>query len=51
MAAEAVRGRPLGPKTQEYSFRIGLFLVLILMVFVFWQDLVRNGVFDFLGNW
>jgi regulator of sigma E protease len=40
-AAEAIRGRPLGPKTQEYGFRFGLVLVLILVVFVTWNDLVR----------
>jgi len=29
-AAEAVRGRPLGPKAQEYGFRFGLVLVFLL---------------------
>ena len=40
-AFEAVRGRPLGEKAQEYGFRIGLALVLTLMVFVTWNDIVR----------
>lgn len=40
-AAEAVRGRPLGQKAQEYGFRIGLALVLTLMVFATWNDLVH----------
>jgi regulator of sigma E protease len=40
-AAEAVRGKPLGQRTQEYGFRIGLALVLTLMVFVTWHDLVH----------
>ncbi len=40
-AFEALRGRPLGEKAQEYGFRIGLALVLTLMVFVTWNDLVR----------
>lgn len=40
-AAEAVRGRPLGPRAQEYGFRFGLILVLLLMVFVTWNDIVR----------
>ena len=39
--AEAIRGRPLGPRTQEYGFRFGLILVLILMVFVTWNDIVH----------
>ena len=37
-AVEAVRGRPLGPKAQEYGFRFGLILVLVLFVFVTWND-------------
>ncbi|HEV8678664.1 MAG TPA: RIP metalloprotease RseP [Stellaceae bacterium] len=37
-AAEAIRGKPLGPRTQEYGFRIGLALVLTLMVFATWND-------------
>src|SRR5579885_83112 len=32
-AAEAIRGRPLGQRAQEYGFRVGLALVLTLMVF------------------
>ncbi len=39
-ACEAVRGRPLGERTQEYGFRIGLVLVLSLMVFVFTNDIL-----------
>ena len=39
-AAEALRGQPLGPKAQEYGFRFGLILVLILFVFVTWNDIV-----------
>jgi len=41
MGIEAVRGRPLGDRAQEYGFRIGLALVLILMVSVTWNDIVR----------
>src|SRR5205085_1904855 len=40
-AAEAVRGRPLGPRAQEYGFRVGLALVMLLMVFATWNDLVH----------
>ena len=40
-AIEAVRGRPLGDRAQEYGFRIGLALVLSLMVFATWNDIVR----------
>jgi regulator of sigma E protease len=45
-AAEAIRGRPLGQKAQEYGFRIGLALVLTLMVFATWNDIVRLPIFN-----
>ena len=47
-AAEALRGRPLGPRAQEYGFRFGLILVLILMVFATWNDLVHLRVIEFI---
>jgi regulator of sigma E protease len=40
-AAEAIRGKPLGQRAQEYGFRIGLALVLTLMVFATWNDLLH----------
>jgi regulator of sigma E protease len=49
-AAEAVRGRPLGQRAQEYGFRVGLALVLTLMIFATWNDLVHTGVIPFLKN-
>jgi regulator of sigma E protease len=42
--AEAVRGRPLPARAQEYSFRAGLALILSLVVFSAWNDLSRLGV-------
>lgn len=46
-AIEAVRGRPLGQRAQEYGFRVGLALVLTLMVFSTWNDIVQLRVVDF----
>jgi regulator of sigma E protease len=46
-AIEAVRGRPLGERAQEYGFRIGLALVLTLMLFVTWNDLMQLQVFSY----
>jgi regulator of sigma E protease len=46
-AAEAVRGKPLGQRAQEYGFRIGLALVLTLMVFATWNDLVHLRIVEF----
>jgi len=44
---EAVRGKPLGERAQEIGFRIGLAVVLALMLFVTFNDLVNLPVFDF----
>lgn len=46
-AIEAIRGRPLGPRAQEYGFRIGFALVIGLMLFATWNDLVYFRVVDF----
>jgi regulator of sigma E protease len=40
-AIEAIRGRPLSDQAQEIGFRIGLALVLMLMLFVTWNDIVN----------
>jgi regulator of sigma E protease len=47
-AIEAVRGRPLGAKAQEYGFRLGLFLVFALMLFSTRNDLLDLRVWDFI---
>ena len=47
---EAVRGKPLGERAQEYGFRIGLAMVVTLMVFATWNDLVQLEVFDFFAG-
>ena len=38
---EAVLGRPLNERAQDVGFRVGLALVLGLMIFTTWNDLVR----------
>ena len=40
-ACEGVLGRPLNERTQDVGFRLGLALVLGLMIFATWNDLVR----------
>ncbi|MBM3515059.1 MAG: RIP metalloprotease RseP [Alphaproteobacteria bacterium] len=40
-AIEAARGRPLSETVQEWGLRVGLALVLALMVFVTWNDIVQ----------
>jgi regulator of sigma E protease len=40
-AIEAIRGRPLSERAQEFGFRIGLALVLMLMLFATWNDILH----------
>ena len=40
-AIEAVRGRPISDQAQEWGMRMGLALVVTLMVFVTWNDIVH----------
>ena len=46
--AEAVRGRPLPARAQEYGYRAGFALIASLMLFVTWKDLSRSGAFHWL---
>jgi regulator of sigma E protease len=43
-AIEAIRGRPLPPRAQEYGFRAGFALLITLFVFATWNDLANLGV-------
>jgi regulator of sigma E protease len=42
-AIEAVRGRPLSERTQELGFRVGLAIVLMLMIFTTFNDILHLG--------
>lgn len=42
-AAEALKGRPLSQRGQEIGFRIGLAMVLALMVFATFNDIIQVG--------
>lgn len=46
-AAEAVRGRPLPPRAQEYAFRGGFALLITLFLFASWNDVAHGGI----GRW
>ena len=43
-------GRPLNERSQEIAFRFGLAMVLSLMVFATWNDLVHLKVVEFFSN-
>ncbi len=47
---EAARGRPLGPKAQEFGYRAGLAFVASLFLFATWNDLQRFKLLEFLGG-
>ncbi|MDE2006328.1 MAG: RIP metalloprotease RseP [Rhodospirillales bacterium] len=47
---EAIRGRPLPPRAQEYGFRAGLALLAGLFVFATFNDLSHLGLFHWLGG-
>jgi regulator of sigma E protease len=40
-AVEAVRGRPLSERAQEFGFRIGLAVVVMLMIFATYNDILH----------
>ena len=46
-AAEAIRGRPLPPKVQEYGFRAGFALLVALFLFASRNDVTDGGI----GRW
>ena len=43
--AEAIRGRPVPPRAQEYGFRAGLALIAGLFILATWNDLAHLGMF------
>jgi len=47
--AEAIRGRPLEERVQEYASIAGLTLVIALMIYVTWNDIVQLKVIEFFG--
>lgn len=49
-AVEAVKGSPMNEKFQEYAMRTGLVLVVSLMLFATWNDLVQLKVVDYVVN-
>lgn len=48
--AEAVRGRPLPPRAQEYGYRAGFAVLAALFVFATWNDLTHLGLFRWVSE-
>jgi len=48
--AEAIRGRPLSQRAQEYGFRAGIAVLASLFVFATWNDLTHIGLFRWVAG-
>jgi regulator of sigma E protease len=48
--AEALRGRPLPQRAQEYGFRAGLAFLAGMFVFATWNDLTHLGLFRWVAG-
>lgn len=49
-AAEALRGRPVPPRAQEYGYRLGFAIIATLFIFVSINDLIRTGAFKWVSH-
>ena len=49
-AVEALRGRPLPQRAQEYSYRAGFALLATMFVFATWNDLTHLGLFRWVSS-
>ncbi|MCM8763511.1 MAG: hypothetical protein NC927_00250 [Candidatus Omnitrophica bacterium] len=43
---EKIRGRAISVRTQETISRLGITLLIILMIFVFYNDLIRFQILE-----
>jgi regulator of sigma E protease len=48
--AEAIIGRPLPKRAQDYGFRAGIALLVGLFVFATWNDLANLGIFRWVAH-
>lgn len=47
---EKLRGKPISLKTQERVVQVGMYLLILLMLFVVYNDLVRFGLMTKIGH-
>lgn len=47
---EAIRGRPVSIRVREIAQQGGMFVLLLLMIFVFYNDVMRYNVMNYIGN-
>lgn len=48
---ERLRKRPVSARTQQLATQAGMILLVTLMIFVFYSDLVKFGVFEKASDW
>ncbi|MGD9015240.1 MAG: RIP metalloprotease RseP [Candidatus Omnitrophota bacterium] len=48
---EKIRGRRLSIRTERVITQIGMSLIILLVIFVFYNDLLRYGVFSKISQW
>jgi regulator of sigma E protease len=46
LAIEKIRGKPVSLKMQENVTQVGMALLIVLMLFVFYNDFNRFGIFN-----
>ena len=51
LAVEKIRGKSISKKLDKVFTHIGLSLIITMAVFVFFNDLVRFGIFDKVAGW
>jgi regulator of sigma E protease len=47
---EAIRGKPVSIRIREIAQQGGMFVLLLLMIFVFYNDVMRYNVMNYIGN-
>jgi regulator of sigma E protease len=48
--AEALRGKPLPPKAQDYGYQAGFAIIATVFVLISWNDLHRVGLIDWVSH-
>jgi len=51
LAVEKIRKRPLSVKTQERITNAGLSLLIVVMLFFFYNDIIRFKIFEAVARW
>ena len=50
LALEKLRGKPLSAKAQEAIMNVGISLLILLTIFIFYNDMIKFGIFSKIGG-